>query len=201
VSLFPPREPQVFVSYAWGDDTPEGRHRGELVEKLCEQLGRQGVTVRRDRDELKPGELISEFMDRLAEGDVVLAVISDKYLRSEYCMYELFRIFRNCMDRPERFLSRVIPLILPDARLGELEERLERASYWKAREGKLKPLIERDIDPVGGVAFRKYRLISEFARNTSDMLEHLVDKLQPRDFDRQAGEGFQEVLSQIAARR
>jgi hypothetical protein len=28
------------------------------------------------------------------------------------------------------------------------------------------------------------------------MLEHLVDKLQSRDFERQAAEGFREVLSQ-----
>lgn len=48
-------------------------------------------------------------MDRLTEGDFILAVISDKYLRSEYCMYELFRIYRNCADKPDRFLGKVIP--------------------------------------------------------------------------------------------
>ena len=40
-------------------------------------------------------------------------------------------------------------------------------------------------------------MIREFAHNTSNMLEYLVDKLQPRDFERQAWEGFQEVLNQI----
>ena len=40
-------------------------------------------------------------------------------------------------------------------------------------------------------------LIREFAHNTSNMLEYLVDKLQPRDFERQARESFQEVLNQI----
>ena len=44
--------------------------------------------------------------------------------------------------------------------------------------------------------FRSW-LIGEFTHNTSDMLEYLVDKLQPRDFERQAQEGFKEVLSQI----
>ncbi len=108
-SFFLPREPQVFVSYAWGDETPEGRQRAKVVDDLCAALGRQGVKVRRDRDEMRPGDSISEFMDRLTEGDFILAVISDKYLRSEYCMYELFRIYRNCADKPDRFLGKVIP--------------------------------------------------------------------------------------------
>jgi internalin A len=39
-SFFPAREPQVFVSYAWGDDTAEGRERARLVDDLCAKLGR-----------------------------------------------------------------------------------------------------------------------------------------------------------------
>lgn len=196
-SLFPPREAQVFVSYAWGDETPEGRLRGKVVDDLCTALGQRGVRVRRDRDEMRPGDVISEFMDRLAEGDFVLAIISDKYLRSEYCMYELFRIYRNCADKPERFLRKVIPLILPDARLVRPTDRLQRAIYWTEEEAQQKPLVERNVAAVGTEFFRKFKLIGEFARNTSNMLEHLVDKLQPRDFERQAAEGFQEVLTQI----
>jgi internalin A len=196
-SIFPPREPQVFVSYAWGDDTPEGLQRSELVDSLCEELRQQGVSVRRDCDELKPGMLISEFMDRLAGGDFIVAVISDKYLRSEYCMYELFRIYRNCSDKPQRFQRKVVPLILADARLGSLGDRLKRAIHWTKQENDLKPLIEGNVGAVGIEFFRKYKLIGEFARNTSNMLEYLVDKLQPRDFDRQAREGFREVLSQV----
>jgi internalin A len=155
------------------------------------------VNVRRDRTEMGPGDLISEFMDRLAEGDFILAVISDKYLRSEYCMYELFRIYRNCADRPDRFLSKVIPLILPDAKVDSPVNRFQRAIHWTKQEEELKPLIEDNVGIVGTELFRKFRLMGEFARSTSDMLEYLVDKLQPRDFERQAREGFKEVLSQI----
>jgi len=197
-SFFPHRQPQVFVSYAWGDETPEGRRRAEMVDDLCTVLGQQKVKVRRDRDEMRPGDLISEFMDRLAEGDFVLAVISDKYLRSEYCMYELFSIYRNCADKPTRFVEKVVPLILADATLADPAERLQRAIYWTQMEAKLKPLVEANVEAVGTEFFRKFKLVGEFARNTSNMLEYLVDKLQPRDFERQAAEGFREVLRQIS---
>ena len=200
-SLFPSREPQVFVSYAWGDDTPAGQLRTKVVDDLCAVLGQQGIQVRRDRDDMRPGDLISEFMDRLAEGDFVLVVVSDKYLRSEYCMYELFRIYRNCADKPDRFLRKVVPMILSDSRIDSLPDRLQRAIHWTDQEAKLKPLVESNVAAVGTEFFRKFKLIGEFARNTSNMLEHLVDKLQPRDFERQAQQGFQEVLEQITQKR
>ena len=185
------------MSYAWGDRTPEGLVRGQLVDVLCSKLGEQGVKVHRDRDELRPGDRISAFMDRLAEGDFILAVISDKYLKSENCMYELFNIYRNCASKPERFLGKVIPLVLTDAALNSVATRFARAIYWKNEKTALEPLIRDNLEAAGNEIIRKFRLLDEFARNTSDMLELLADKLQPRDFDRQAAEGFTEILDQI----
>ncbi|MDF0677034.1 MAG: COR domain-containing protein [Nitrospira sp.] len=200
-SFFPSREPQVFISYAWGDDTPAGRQRAKVVDDLCTALGRQGITVRRDRDEMRPGDLISEFMDRLAEGDFVIVIISDKYLRSEYCMYELFRIYRNCAHKPDRFRKKVIPIILPDSNIDSTDNRLERAIYWTNEEAKLKLRVKNNLEAVGPKPYTKFWSMGEFAHHTSDMLEELVDQLQPRDFERQAQEGFKSVLEQIARRR
>jgi hypothetical protein len=45
----------------------------------------------------------------------------------------------------------------------------------------------------------KYRLIGEFASNSSDMIEYLYDQLQPRDYDRQMEESFPELCEQILA--
>lgn len=194
VSAFPARCRQAFVSYAWGDDTPEGRRRGELVDHLCAALTRRGVEVLLDREQMRPGDRISEFMERLVEGDSILAVISDKYLRSPYCMYELFRVYQRCGADPERFLGKVIPLILPDARIGTVDERLERAFYWGQESNKLAARVKEHPEFVGTEAFRKYRFMGEFARNTSDMLEYLADKLEPRHFD---AEGFDDIAGQL----
>jgi internalin A len=196
---FARRDPEVFVSYAWADDTPEGQTRGKLVDDLCAAL--DGVIkVRRDRDEMRPGALISEFMTRLTEADFVILVISNKYLRSEYCMYELFRLWRSSADRPQVFLRRVVPLILPDANLGDVTNRFQRAIYWREQVAALEPLIANNLGAVGSEVFRKFTLMSEFARNTSDILEHLVDKLMPRDFERMAAEGFREIVDLVRRR-
>jgi hypothetical protein len=83
---------------------------------------------------------------------------------------------------------------MPDANIAKLSDRLSYAEYWKNEKIETETLIARDPSIVDGEAFRKYVKIREFAHNVSDMLEHLVDKLMPRDLERMAAEGFREVL-------
>ena len=42
--------------------------------------------------------------------------------------------------------------------------------------------------------------MEEFAHNTSNMLEHLVDVLEPRDFEQMSKDGFRVILDQINKR-
>ena len=193
---------EVFISYAWGDDSPEGKERKQIVDGLVDALRKhpEPITVRIDCHEMRPGDLISAFMDRLAAADRVIVVISAKYLRSEYCMYELFKIYQNCRNRVEDFQRRIIPVILPDAGLsGRTAERLKPAIYWIKEEEELEAMIAANPKAVGISTYMKYRQIGEFARNTSDMIEYLYDQLQPRDYDRQMEEGFPEFCEQILA--
>lgn len=193
---------EVFISYAWGDDSPEGKERQRVVDRLVDALGKHSepITVRIDRDEMRPGDLISAFMDRLAAADRVIVVISAKYLRSEYCMYELFKIYQNCRMKAGDFQRRIIPVILPDAGLsGRTALRLKPAIYWKKEEEELEAMMAANLKAVGTSIHMKFRLIGEFARNTSDMIEYLYDQLQPRDYDRQMEESFPELCGQILA--
>jgi hypothetical protein len=74
---------------------------------------------------------------------------------------------------------------------------LKPALYWNQQEQELTSLASGNLQAVGKIMFNKYRLIGEFARNTSDMIEYLNDQLQPRDYDRQIEEGFTELCQQI----
>jgi internalin A len=193
---------EVFISYAHGDDSPAGLERQRIVDGLVSALRQhpEGITVHIDRDEMRPGDLISDFMDRLSAADRIIVVISAKYLQSEYCMYELFKIYLNCRKTAEDFHRRIIPIILPDAGFsGGPAARLKPALYWNQQEQELTSLVSGNPQIVGTTMYNKYRLIGEFARNSSDMIEYLNDQLRPRDVDRQMEEGFAELCQQILA--
>ena len=202
VEAFHKSSREVFISYAWGDDSPEGKERQQIVDGLVEALRKnpEPIEVRIDREVIRPGELISAFMDRLAAADRVIVVISAKYLRSEYCMYELFMIYQNCRKKAGDFQRRIIPIILPDAGLsGSTAARLKPAEEWDKQRKELKATFAKNPDILGERGYKKYRLICEFSRNTFDMLDYLLDQLQPRDYDRQMEESFPELCEQILA--
>ena len=91
----PSDESSYFISYAWADDKSEkSKLRTEIVDEFCARAEERGITVLRDKDVMRIGDSITKFMDRLARGDRVIVILSDKYLRSPFCMYELYEIWR-----------------------------------------------------------------------------------------------------------
>jgi internalin A len=195
--------PELFISYAWGDDTKNGLRRAAVVDSICGALAAKNIHIHRDKADLNSGDRIKEFMDRLIEGDLIVAVMSDKYLRSPFCMYELFGIFRRCRDRADGFLERIIPIVLPDAKIASAVDRLKYAAIWKRKRDDLDKAI-RGLDDVayaGVEIIKEYRLVDEFARNVADMLTYLNDKLMPRDLASMKRDGFAELVRLIGKGR
>jgi hypothetical protein len=71
-------------------------------------------------------------MQQIGQGKCVVAVISDRYLKSENCMFELVEIARN-----GDFYQRIFPIILPDARIHKDFERIDYLKYWEDEKAKL----------------------------------------------------------------
>jgi hypothetical protein len=196
-----PAGQSVYISYAWGDPTPEGKRRGQLVDDLCQALSVSGIKVLIDREQVKPGERISAFMDAISKGDVIIVVLSNRYLESEACMYELNGIWTRACHDEHLFLARVIPLTLPDAKLKTTQDFLARGEFWLTQQRDLESRMDESRDSVGPTLFQRYWSIKQFAQHAPDMLVLLLDKQEPRDFERQAQEGFREVVAQILAAR
>jgi len=53
---------------------------------------------------MKAGDSIQEFTQEISKAQTIVAVISNKYLHSDYCMvHELFPAFRRCDFIKEEF--------------------------------------------------------------------------------------------------
>ncbi len=66
---------------------------------------------------MRYGDRISKFMSRIAHGDRIFIVLSDKYLKSAYCMHELFDVWRNCREDDAEFIKRTRVFELPCAKI------------------------------------------------------------------------------------
>jgi internalin A len=205
--LPPKGTPEIFVSYAWGDDSSEdARKRTEIVDRLCETLGQRGWHVFRDSNVLRSGELISGFMKRIGLADHVIVVLSDKYLRSPYCMIELHSIYQRSLGEKEDFLRRIIPLVLADARIKEFQDRDAYAEHWttlfKTMDQSLTKLArEQKLSRVAVDDFRRYKEMQKWYLDVGDMLAYVNDKLSPRGFDEIVKDDFAALRQMLERRR
>lgn len=193
-----PRE--VFLSYAWGDETTEGKIREQAADALTAALIEYGFHLVRDRDRLRPGERISAFIRQLTHADHVVAVISDKYLRSPYCMYEIYKLWQKSQADGDAMLERLVPIVLPEVRIGNLRERIPYLEYWSEQAESLEALIRNPKLRPSSESWEEVRLVREFAHHVDDILVFLQDVLMPRKLEAHLDNGFEAVREALRRR-
>ncbi|MFS2012759.1 toll/interleukin-1 receptor domain-containing protein [Azospirillum sp. CT11-132] len=188
-----PALPEWYVSYAWGDGTPEGKAREDVVDRLCDAAAARGRKILRDKEVLELGDSISAFMRRIAGGDRVLVILSDKYLRSPHCLFELSEIWRTSRQEGKAFLDRVRVYALPDATIWTPLDRVKWAIHWKTQHDALDTAArEHGVDVLGQSGSAELRLMQRFFTQVSDILAVLTDIVQPRSFEQLERYGFGE---------
>jgi internalin A len=187
------KPPEVFISYAWGDETPEGKIRAEVVDSLYSALKEGGFVPIRDRTHMRSGELISAFMRRLTRADLVVAVISDKYLRSPYCMYEIYKLWQKSQGDADLMAQCVKPIILPEVKIGDLAERAPYLKFWSDRKADFEVLRRDYLDSLSPASIEEVRLVQEFAHHIDEILRFLKDVLMPRNLEVHFDDGFEAV--------
>ncbi len=192
----------VFISYAWGDDkTRRGKLRAQVVDALQQALEQEdGFLPIRDRDHIKNGDLISGFIRRLTRADLVVAVISDKYLRSPYCMNEIYKLWQRCQADPVEMAKWVVPIVLPEVKLDELSQRARYIRHWRDKAAEIEAMhaeLYRQLDPA---TVAEIQLVREFAGHVSGILKYLQDVLMPRQLDAHLDHGFPAVRDALRRR-
>lgn len=158
-------EHAVFVSYAWKGESEE------IVNQIDRSLQERGITIIRDKRNLGYKGSISEFMERIGHGNCVIVVISDKYLRSRNCMFELVEIAQN-----KQFADRIFPVVLADAKIYDPLDRLAYVEYWEAEKAKLNERIKNlsDVSYIDGI-YEELNNYSRFRDRISDLASTLKD--------------------------
>jgi hypothetical protein len=178
----PDYEKAVFVSYAWNDESEE------MVDQIEQSLQARGIRIVRDKRDLGYKGLIGKFMERLGRGTCVIVVISDNYLRSPNCMFELVEI-----ADAKQFHDRIFPVILKDADIYDPIKRIEYVRYWEVKRNELAAAM-RTLDPANLHGIREemdlYDRIRDRISGIASTLKDIEERLKggfppPPDADRQ----------------
>lgn len=94
----------TFISYAHQNlDDPDLDRVVDLIEQKFPEEPSAIFKLFRDHNDLNFGDSIDSFMHMIGMGKSVVLVISDKYLRSEYCMTEALRVANYHDDKKRVF--------------------------------------------------------------------------------------------------
>lgn len=158
-------KPKVFFSYAWGGE------KEKVIDDLYKSLeNEKNYELIRDKINLGYKGLISEFMKGIGKGNFVVVAISDKYLRSEYCMFELYELYRNSGLDSNELLKKIYPIRVDDLNLNDTTALRGYFTYWKELEKEWQSLVaDFDADQ------KKYRRIRAIRTSISDLLPFLND--------------------------
>ena len=151
----PDYEQTVFMSYAWGGESEV------IVDQIDGALQKRGIKITRDKRDLGYKGSIKEFMERIGQGNCVIVVVSDKYLRSPNCMFELVEIAEN-----KQFHDRIFPIVLADADIYDPVKRLGYVKYWEIKRNELADAM-KTVDPAN----------LQGIRDDMDLYDRIRDKI------------------------
>jgi len=205
-------KPLVYVSYAWnnrvpagqaGDQTGEHPEREQIVNDLCAKLAEEdGIDVGRDKELVKTGDSIEAFAADIAKSQLIIAVISKKSLRSDWCMKdELLQAFRRRNFNPEELGQDVLALILDDADL-DLQDNTSLLEHWsqrvKFKRSQVEPgYPERRFSPA---SWKDVDETQELLGRLPDLIRALRIRAMPRGEEAISESDFSKIRTRVKER-
>lgn len=107
----------LFLSYSWSDK--------ETCKKIDNDLRNFGFIVTLDERNLSYKSNLQNFMESIDLHDFVIILVSDNYLKSYNCLFEIGTLMEN-----DKFKSKALQIILPSANIFKKIGKYEYLNFW-----------------------------------------------------------------------
>ena len=162
--------PSVFISYNWDND--------DVASEVETALSGKAI-VYRDKKDIPNWGSLSDFMKSIRKQDFAVLVISEPYLKSVACLFEVMQLMKD-----EGWNDKAMFIVLKDAHIYGPLGRAKYISYWTEQCGELEKTIaslppsatsELNMDLRKAVMIRDN--IGEFLTKVADASNPDLDKV------------------------
>ncbi len=193
-------KPKIYFSYAWGDNHETGESREKIVEDIYNSLKVDNYDVRRDKENVGYKDAISDFMKEIGQSNFIVVAISDKYLKSPNCMFEILQIYRKSNSDLNEFKEKIYPIVLGDAKIYDTLDSLKYIRYWKEK----KETLEKEINEIGlaetiAIIGNDYKNYKEITDNIA-LITSLISDLNTLKPELLSKDNFDVIKKEIAKR-
>lgn len=137
----------------------------------------QDILLHRDIIDIKPWASIKEYMLTITDMDYIILLISDEYLKSTNCMYEVIEVMRD-----DKYKNKIFPAVI-NHKIYEPIIRANYIKYWENQFNELhNVLAEISTQNLGNLTYdlKRYQDISS---NIADFLSLVSDINNPNIAD------------------
>lgn len=152
----------VFLSYSWKNKN--------VADFIDSSFHGTGVEIVRDERSVNYTQSIKDFMRRIRGTDYSLLLITEDYLKSVNCMFEVLEIVKD-----EKFRERILPIVQSDTSIFSPEGRLTYTQFWQGEFDRITIQLQ-SINPINVPSeYAELRRIEEVLRTVSQFLNVVVD--------------------------
>ena len=121
--------PAIFLSY-------NQKSGNDLADKIEKEMQGKAI-IRRDKKDVDVWDSITNFMNSIREQDFAILVISDEYLKSGACLYEVVQLMKE-----KNWKEKALFVVLKNAQIYNAYSRGEYIRYWANESTKLDNMIK-----------------------------------------------------------
>jgi hypothetical protein len=189
--------PEIFFSYAWGDEKEPGESREKIVNDLYKTLLKEKYPVVRDKYDLQYQQFISDFMQRIGKGKCIIIVISGKYVKSPFCMFELYEIARNSNFDKQLFAEKVLPVRIESIDFTNAVVINEYFDYWDKQYNEWDELVKKRSRDLSIEQLQRYDKIKMIQQHFGKLTDWIAD-MNTLSVDLLSKNNFAEIKKAIA---
>jgi hypothetical protein len=158
-----PESKKIFVSYNWKDSV--------IADEIDRYFLSIGFPLIRDIRELHYKSSIKDFMKKVRETDFVLMIISDSFLKSSNCMFEVLELVKE-----NNFKSKLLQILLKDAIFFKPLDKLKYIHYWDKKYKELEIKISNIKTTDGTVFIKELKHIDNIRASIGEFLDFLTEQ-------------------------
>lgn len=157
---------EMFLSYCWKDDT--------VADQIEDCLScNRNIRLHRDKLDIGPWKSIKEYMQSISHMDYIVLLISDSYLKSENCMYEVLEVMRD-----RAYKDKIFPAVI-NTEIYDPVIQARYVKYWQRKYKELKDELDgMDYQNVGKLG-EDLKCRQDIASNIAEFLNCVSDMNNP----------------------
>lgn len=160
----------IFLSYCRADS--------KIADKICNHFeDRKDIKIHRDKKDIHNWDSIKEYMRSIDETEYAILLISDVYLKSPNCMYEVLQVMRD-----GKYQEKIFPAVIEKSIYTSIG-RARYVRYWKEEFNALRKELA-DIEPYElGRLGEDLKRMQEIKTNIAEFLDKVSDMNNPEADD------------------